>query len=317
MGWEWLERVTSGTRWILRRLTDLTEFLFQAILDFLVEDLCAICGERSTPPGAVSVHEDGFPTAGPIAHVAECLLCPVAQRTLPGLTIRNHSVCRSCAQTFDPARDRSLLGVVVATGGILTVVGELFDGAGRVAPSGDWKHPLRSCIVAPGTEIPIVAAFMTSSNVLKLIHLMKFSGYDALTQPMAMALVAAYDAFGRGLGRQAVVAAVPRTVQQRRRQGQDPTARLASRFGEAVEVPALLNVLVKTRRTQRQSQTPAEGRAANVRGAFSCRSERVVGHPVILVDDLVTTGATAAACAAELLAAGADGVEVLCFARAL
>jgi predicted amidophosphoribosyltransferase len=54
-------------------------------------------------------------------------------------------------------------------------------------------------------------------------------------------------------------------------------------------------------------------RARNVAGAFAVvERARVAGCCVVLVDDLVTTGATAAACAAALYAAGAREVRVAC-----
>lgn len=59
-----------------------------------------------------------------------------------------------------------------------------------------------------------------------------------------------------------------------------------------------------------------EQRTGNVRGAFSADAARVAGRYVALLDDVVTTGATAAAAAQALLGAGASGVDVWCVARA-
>ena len=53
-----------------------------------------------------------------------------------------------------------------------------------------------------------------------------------------------------------------------------------------------------------------------MRGAFAA-GPGVRGQRVILVDDLVTTGATAAASASAILGSGARSVEILCFARSL
>jgi competence protein ComFC len=57
-------------------------------------------------------------------------------------------------------------------------------------------------------------------------------------------------------------------------------------------------------------------RRAIVAGAFAARPERVADRRVLLVDDVVTTGATLDACAGALLAAGAASVRCITFARA-
>jgi ComF family protein len=75
--------------------------------------------------------------------------------------------------------------------------------------------------------------------------------------------------------------------------------------------------LVKRRHTVPQaSLSPAE-RRANVQGVFAADPRRVAGRRVLLVDDVMTTGATADACAAALLDAGVSDVAVLTVARAV
>lgn len=73
----------------------------------------------------------------------------------------------------------------------------------------------------------------------------------------------------------------------------------------------------KTVRTRRQSTTGRRERAGNVRGVFRWDGEPLRGRNVVLVDDLVTTGATAASCAGVCLAAGAGRVTAVSLARAL
>ncbi|MGQ0508665.1 MAG: ComF family protein, partial [Myxococcaceae bacterium] len=78
--------------------------------------------------------------------------------------------------------------------------------------------------------------------------------------------------------------------------------------------PYTLDLLVRTKKTKRQVGLTEEGRAGNLDGAFSVRG--VVPDEVLLVDDVLTTGATARAAAAVLKLAGVRRVEVLTVARA-
>src|SRR5262249_290361 len=69
--------------------------------------------------------------------------------------------------------------------------------------------------------------------------------------------------------------------------------------------------------TPPQSSLSGAARQTNVRGAFRARIDRVLGRRVLLVDDVVTAGATAEACGKALLRAGAREVLVLTVARAV
>jgi ComF family protein len=76
------------------------------------------------------------------------------------------------------------------------------------------------------------------------------------------------------------------------------------------------SALERVRNTATQIQLPADGRAANVRGAF--RVVRLPGRPrfVALVDDVMTTGSTLNECARVLRASGVERVDVWVVARA-
>ena len=94
-------------------------------------------------------------------------------------------------------------------------------------------------------------------------------------------------------------------------------ARLMAREADAAMVPDLL---VRTRRTATQTRFSRVERRRNVRGAFAVRRSRaplVDGRNVLLVDDVMTTGATVSACARALRKAGAARVDVTTLARAL
>ena len=79
-----------------------------------------------------------------------------------------------------------------------------------------------------------------------------------------------------------------------------------------------VDLLVRTRRTPRQIRMSPHQRFLNTRGAFRVKTawwDRIQDQRVLLIDDVLTTGATAANCAKALLSGGAAAVDVLTLAR--
>jgi ComF family protein len=93
---------------------------------------------------------------------------------------------------------------------------------------------------------------------------------------------------------------------------------LAYAVGRLVDRPVIPDALVRTRRTESLDEKSPEERTREVAGSFivrPSRSERIAGRSVLLVDDVMTSGATANACTDALLQAGASAVDVLVAAR--
>jgi len=106
----------------------------------------------------------------------------------------------------------------------------------------------------------------------------------------------------------------PRRLAER---GYNQAALLASKVASALDADFAPRALCRTRHTPQQARLDREGRLGNVAGAFQVRSPRAVrGRRVLLVDDVVTTGATIDACREALLAAGATSVVALAVACA-
>ncbi len=96
------------------------------------------------------------------------------------------------------------------------------------------------------------------------------------------------------------------------------SALLAQAVARRAAVPCVPDLLLRTRRTPSQGGLSASARVRNVRGAFALAPRHralVEGRRIVLIDDVLTTGATAESCARALTRAGAGAVDVLTLAR--
>ena len=96
------------------------------------------------------------------------------------------------------------------------------------------------------------------------------------------------------------------------------SAALAEVVAARAKLPVAHAALMRVKSTRQQVGLTASERALNVQGAFRVRAEAradVKGRRLVLIDDVLTSGATTDACARTLLRAGAAAVDVLVFAR--
>ena len=143
------------------------------------------------------------------------------------------------------------------------------------------------------------------------IHLYKYAGIKPLARPLGKLLAAAVP------GEEKFDAIVPVPLHWLRRwhRGFNQSEILARSLGKHLGVP-LLSALRRTRSTRVQAGLSNTARRQNVAQAFrSRRRQTVAGMRILLVDDVMTTGSTAAACARALKQAGAARVTLATVAR--
>jgi ComF family protein len=123
-------------------------------------------------------------------------------------------------------------------------------------------------------------------------------------------------AAGPMLGQGALLVPVPLHYWRLWRRGFNQAALLAQALAARTGLELAIDGLERRKLTQRSAGLGREARARNVRGAFKVRDKaRIRGRAIILIDDVLTTGATAEACARVLLRGGAASVDVLTWAR--
>jgi len=146
----------------------------------------------------------------------------------------------------------------------------------------------------------------------KWIHQFKYGRVKTMSRPLGELLVRALPPEPR------FDAVVPVPLHWRRRwqRGFNQSELLARGIARELRLP-LINALRRTRYTATQTGLSNTGRRRNVTGVFRMRRGRhLEGKRILLVDDVLTTGSTAAACAVALRRAGAEGVALLTVARA-
>jgi len=162
-------------------------------------------------------------------------------------------------------------------------------------------------------EAPWRYAFPVDTLITRFKHQAKWPLGRLLGELLAGHL---QHAFAEGLPRPDCLLPVPLADGRLRRRGFNQAAMLARWLARPLRLPVDEELLRRPRDTPAQQQLDADARRRNLRRAFAlAEPPRVAGRHLALVDDVLTTGATAEALARLLRRAGAARVDVYCLAR--
>jgi ComF family protein len=184
-------------------------------------------------------------------------------------------------------------------------------------PRGTGRAPASACLEC--ASWPAALAHATASAVLEapadaLTHALKYGGWRGLAEPLGARMARLCP-----VPIDTVVVPVPTTAGRARQRGYNQAELLARAYAGTLGSRMLLALGRGTEGPSQVALAPDQ-RRRNVEGAFAVRagvSARLRGRAVALIDDVLTTGATACAAAQALERAGAAGVTVITFARAL
>ena len=170
----------------------------------------------------------------------------------------------------------------------------------------EWPVALRSA----------TAPFAFDGTASRLVKALKYGRWRALAEPMGRSMrSASVTLLERSEGTPLLIP-VPLTPARQRERGFNQAAALAEVLGRHLDWRCA-NMLERRPGGRRQARLARRARSENVRDAFHVSGSVSRGVSVILVDDVLTTGATAVACAATLHEAGFGRVSVVTFARTL
>jgi len=142
----------------------------------------------------------------------------------------------------------------------------------------------------------------------KSIHLLKFSGIKRLAKPLSRLLLSLPTP------KADLIIPVPLHLKRLREREFNQTALIGYCLSKELKIPIKIDNLIKTKETPPQTSLGRKERLLNVKKAFTS-FENVANTDILLIDDVITSGATVSECSASLTKAGAKSVTVLALAH--
>jgi ComF family protein len=217
-------------------------------------------------------------------------------------------LCSDCLASFEPVRSP-----------LCECCGLMFK-----SPVGE-DHLCSDCLRQPSAFRRARAAGVYSGALMELVHQLKYRACFVLIDPLGRLLQEAFQRHWRP-GEIDMVLPIPLHAGRWRQRGFNQAQMLVDAWGKAARrrtpdgcrFPKARDIFVRSRPTAPQTGLGKPERRRNIRGAFKVVDRAAVKERrILLVDDVYTTGATAAEAARELKENGAETVDVLTIARTM
>lgn len=224
--------------------------------------------------------------------------------------LNNDQICLLCSESTEDIRP-----ICLACEADLPWLGDHCDTCALPMPSSGLT--CGQCLQQPPAFQQVIAPWTYSFPVDSLITRFKHNAKWPFGRLLAELLVQYLQhRFEDDLLRPQALIPVPLANRRLRQRGFNQAAMLAHWLSATLDIPCDERLLLRTQDTDAQQALNAEARLRNLRNAFALAPGAVVkGRHLALVDDVLTTGATAQALARLLMDAGAARVDVYCLAR--
>lgn len=188
----------------------------------------------------------------------------------------------------------------------------------------EWIHTTNnphmkclSCLISPLPMKSLHSLYYYSEPIKALLHALKYEGHWTLSKYVATLLASSIEeSTTRPNETWDIIMAMPSASSQLRTRGFSHTSLITQSLGRRLHIPHCISALQTHNKAQAQVHLNLAERFSNIKNTFTVRSNRRIKNArILLIDDVVTSGASSIEATNTLLANGAQSVDVYTFAR--